>query len=207
MFRITAKEEVFFDLFITTINDCCEAAKLLLDLVTNYENIEEKICIIEDYEHKCDNHLHKMLEILNKSFITPIDREDIFLIAKEMDNIIDAVEATAHRFKMFNVTSIREDAIELSKLIVQGSEELRRLVYELRNFKTSKKMKDMFIEVNRIENQGDDIFRYAMHQLFTSDLDTLEVLKWKEIYEFLENTLDALEEVANAIESVAMKNS
>ncbi len=207
MFRITAKEGVFFDLFIATMTDTCEAAKKLQDLMINYENIEDKISVIEDYEHKCDSHLHRMLENLNKSFITPIDREDIHQIAKELDDITDAIEATAHRFRMFNVKKIRSEAVELTNLIVQGTEELYKLMVELKNFKTSKNMKNMVIEVNRIENCGDDMFRSAMHKLFVTETDPLEVIKWKEIYEFLENTLDACEDVANAIEGVAMKNS
>ena len=207
MFRITAKEGIFFDLFVATAEDTCIAAKMLEELMENYTNINEKINAIEEIEHKCDGHVHKMLEHLNRSFITPIDREDIYLIAKELDNITDAIESTAHRFRMFNVKGIKDDAIRLAKLITQCTEELVDVMSELKKMKTSKKLSEKIIKVNSIENEGDDIFRSAMQSLFVSENDALEVIKWKEIYEYLENTLDACEDVANIVEGVAMKNS
>lgn len=207
MFRITAKEGVFFDLFVDTAQDTCRAAKLLDELMNSLVDIPQKVRAVEEIEHKCDGHVHKMLEHLNRSFITPIDREDIYLIAKELDNITDFIESTAHRFKMFNVTSIREDAQKLSKLIIQCTEELTGVMSELKRMKTSKVLKDKIIEVNRIEDEADDIFRSAMQKLFTGDDSALEVIKWKEIYEYLENTLDACEDVANIVEGVVMKNA
>lgn len=207
MFRITAKEGIFFDLFAATAVDTCKAAKLLEDLMTDYENVDEKIAALEEIEHKCDGHVHKMLEHLNRSFITPIDREDIFEIAKELDNITDAIESTAHRFRMFNVKSIKEDAITVAKLITQCTEELAFVMSELKKLKTSKTLREKIIEINRIENVGDDIFRNAIKKLFLCEQDALEVIKWKEIYEYLENTLDACEDVANIVEGVAMRNA
>ncbi len=207
MFRMTAKEAIFFDLFSDTAADTCKAARMLEELMRNYTDISEKVRAIEEIEHKCDGHVHKMLEHLNRSFVTPIDREDIYLIAKELDNITDDIESTAHRFKMFNVTSIRPDALNMAKLIIDCTEELMGVMSELKNMKTSKVLKDRIIEVNRIEDAGDDIFRNAMQSLFVNEDDSLEVIKWKEIYEYLENTLDACEDVANIIEGVVMKHA
>jgi uncharacterized protein len=207
MFRITAKEGVFFDLFVDTAADTCKAAKMLNELMENYVNVNDKIKAIEELEHKCDGHVHKMMEHLNRSFITPIDREDIYYIAKELDNITDDIESTAHRFRMFNVTEIKEDAKKISRLIIQCTEELTGVMSELKRMKTSKILKEKIIEVNRIEDEGDDIFRKAVQDLFVSETNAIEVLKWKEIYEYLENTLDACEDVANIVEGVVMKNS
>lgn len=207
MFRITAKEEVFFDLFVDTATDTCKAAKLLEDLMNNYVDVKDKIDAIEDVEHKCDGHVHKILEQLNRSFITPIDREDIYLIAKEIDNITDAIESTAHRFIMCNVKSIRDDAKLLAKMVSQCTEELRLVMAEMKNMKTSKTLGPKIIEVNRIEDEGDVIFRKAIQKLFLGDEDPLDVIKWKEIYEFMENTLDACEDVANIVEGVVMKHA
>lgn len=207
MFRMTAKEAVFFDLFSDTAADTCKAARMLEELMRNYTDIPEKIRAIEEIEHKCDGHVHKMLEHLNRSFVTPIDREDIYLIAKELDNITDDIESTAHRFMMFNVTSIRPDALKMADMIIKCTEELMGVMSELKNMKTSKVLKDRIIEVNRIEDAGDDIFRNAMQSLFVNENDSLEVIKWKEIYEYLENTLDACEDVANIIEGVVMKHA
>jgi uncharacterized protein len=207
MFRITAKESIYFDLFIETTDIICKAAKMLEDLMENYENIPKKIEAIESIEHECDQHVHKIMSILNASFITPIDREDIYLIAKELDNIVDEIEATAHRFRMFNVKSMNEDAIKLAKLISQSSGELKNVMVDLKNLKKSSKLKEKIIEVNRIENQGDDIYRNAITKLFVEQKDPIEVIIWKEIFEYLENTLDVCEDVANIVEGVVMKHA
>lgn len=207
MFRITKKEEIFFDMFVETTQNSCRAAEMLVDLMKNYTDVNKKIKAIEDVEHECDQYVHKILAQLNKSFITPIDREDIYLIAKELDNITDYVESTAHRFKMLNVVTIREEAIKLAELAVVCTKELKDVMTELKNMKRSKTLKDKVIEVNRIENEGDEIYRNAMANLFTNEKDAIEVIKWKEIYEYLENTLDACEDVANIVEGVVMKNA
>ncbi|MCX7774310.1 MAG: DUF47 family protein [Clostridia bacterium] len=222
MLRATRKEDIFFDYFVEAVENTCHASALLLDLMTHFTNVEEKIKKIEDAEHEGDKHVHKVLEVLNKSFITPIDREDIYLIAKETDNIFDAIEATAHRFSMLNVTAIRPEGIEMAKLIVDCTNELREVMINLREHKKHKNPKDIvkkmgaksdvllkerIIEVNRIENIGDVAFRKAMTNLFKNEKDAVEVVKWKQIFELLENTLDACEDVANIIEGVVMKHA
>lgn len=207
MFRMTSKEAKFFELFVDTAEDTCKAAKMLEELMTDYSDVKAKITAIENIEHQCDTHVHNMLEQLNKAFITPIDREDIFLIAKELDNITDAIEGTAHRFRMFNVKNIHEDAIKLVKMITICTEELKNVMVELRVMKTSKALAGKIIEVNRIEDEGDNIYRNAIEKLFIEEKDAIEVIKWKEILEFLENTLDACEDVANIVEGVVMKHA
>lgn len=207
MFRITSKEEIFFDLFVKTAENVCKSAELLEELMINYVNVNDKIRVIEETEHECDQHVHGILKQLNKSFITPIDREDIYLIAKEMDNITDAIEATAHRFRMFNVQSIHDDAKQLAHLIVVCTRELLQVMMELKDMKRSNTLAKKIIEVNRIEDDGDNIFRNAISRLFVTEKDAIEVVKWKEIYEYLENTLDACEDVANIVEGVVMKHA
>ncbi|HEY5583047.1 MAG TPA: DUF47 family protein [Ruminiclostridium sp.] len=207
MFRITAKEELFFDYFIETCELICKAASFLDDLTNNYVNVNEKISRIEDLEHACDNNVHKILHELNKSFITPIDREDIFTIAKELDNITDDIETAAHRFSMYNVKEVRPEALTLTKLIVKATEELKNVMIEMKNMKKSKKLQNYIIEVNDVEDEADTIFRDAMANLFITEKDAVEVIKWKEIFELLENTIDACEDVANIVEGVVMKHA
>lgn len=222
MLRTTRKEDIFFSLFVESSENICKVAKQLLDLMTDYTNVEEKIKGIENGEHEGDKQVHNILEHLNKSFITPIDREDIYYIAKELDNICDAIEATAHHFDMLNVTNIRKEGIEMAKLIVQCTEELRQLLINLKNAKkhnnlkevvnkvkstSEKQLKNLIIEVNRIEDLGDRVFRKAVKELMTYEKDVMEVIKWREIYELLETTLDACEDVANIIEGVVMKHA
>ncbi len=207
LFRITSKEEIFFDMFVETVNTTCKSAEMLEELMVNYINVGDKIRAIEETEHEGDQHVHRILEQLNRSFITPIDREDINLIAKELDNITDAIEATAHRFNMFNVQNVREDAIKLAHMIVECTKELQGVMVDLKNMKSSKTLKDRIIEVNRIEDEGDNIYRSAIAKMFVSQMDSIEIIKWKEIYEYLENTLDACEDVANIVEGVVMKHA
>lgn len=207
MFRITAKEEVFFDLFVETAENTCKSARMLEELMNNYVDIEARIKAIEETEHECDRRIHKILKLLNKSFITPIDREDIYLIAKELDNITDAIEATAHRFRMLNVKFIREDAKKLASLIVACTSELKGVMCEIKNMKKSTILEKRVIEVNRIEDEADEIYRNAITRLFVTEKDAVEVIKWKEIYEYLESTLDACEDVANIVEGVVMKHA
>ncbi len=207
MFRITAKEEIFFQLFVETADSICTAAEMLLDLMENYTDISCKVKKIEELEHKCDQQVHKIFEHLNKSFITPVDREDIHLLGKELDNIADAIESTAHRFEMMNVKTIQADAIQMAKLIVECTKEVRNVMANLKNMKRTCNLREQIIEVNRIENVGDNIFRKSISNLFASEKDPMEVIKWKEIYEYLENTLDACEDVANIAEGVIMKNA
>jgi uncharacterized protein len=207
VFRVTRKEEIFFDLFVETTEMSCMAARKLDELINNFVDADKKIKEIEEIEHECDQSVHNILRQLNKSFITPIDREDIYEISKMLDNITDAIESTAHKFNMFNVKSMTEDAKKLSNLIIQCTEELKGVMVEMKSMKTSKTLTKKIIEVNRIENIGDEVYREAMAKLFADGMPAIDVIKWKEIYEYLENSLDACEDVANIVEGVVMKHA
>jgi Phosphate transport regulator (distant homolog of PhoU) len=207
MFRVTRKEEIFFDMFVETAESTLKAASLLEEMVNNYVDVERKVAAIEQVENDCDKLVHKILEQLNKSFITPIDREDIYLIAKEIDNITDAIESTAHRFIMFNVKKVSPETLTMTKYITEGCKELTLLCKELKDMKTSKVLIEKVVEINRIEDEVDDIFRKAIKDLFSNESNAVEIIMWKEIYEYLENTLDSLEDVANIIEGVVTKHA
>jgi hypothetical protein len=207
MFAFTPKEDKFYEFFVQTANIAYTEAKLLLDFLNNLENSEENLKKLKEVEHEGDKKQHEILEQLNKTFITPIDREDIYIIAKDMDDIIDYIESTASRFVMFNVNECTEDAISLSKMIVQCCKELIVIMEELKNMKTSKQLSKKIIEVNRIEEDGDVISRKAIGDIFRKDIKVIDVIKWREIYQYLEDTLDACEDLANVIEGVVMKNA
>ncbi|AZV56239.1 DUF47 family protein [Clostridium sp. AWRP] len=207
MFAFTPKEDKFYEFFVQTANIAYTEAKLLLDFLNNLENSEENLKKLKEVEHEGDKKQHEILEQLNKTFITPIDREDIYAIANDMDNIIDYMESTASRFVMFNVNECTEDAISLSKMIVQCCKELIIIMEELKNMKTSKQLSKKIIEVNRIEEDGDVVSRKAIGDIFRKDIEVIDVIKWREIYQYLEDTLDACEDLANVIEGVVMKNA
>jgi uncharacterized protein len=207
MFRITQREKIFFDFFIETADKACLAAKKLDELVNNFEDVVQKVQAIKDVEHECDKCVHEIFSQLNKSFITPIDREDIYEIAKVLDNITDFIESTAQDFTMFNVTSMTSKAKEFTALIVKCTAELKSVMDELKNLKVSKSLIDKIIEVNRLENVGDELYRRSMAELFSNGMDAKEIMKWSVIYNSFEDSLDACEDVANIIEGVVMKHA
>jgi predicted phosphate transport protein (TIGR00153 family) len=207
MFRITRREKIFFDFFIDTAKMALTAAGKLDDLVNHYVDVEDKIRAIKDIEHESDLSIHKIFSQLNKSFITPIDREDIHEIAKELDNITDNIESNAQAFSMFHLKSINEDAKRFSALILKSTDELVGVMTELKSLKISRSLMDRIIEVNRIENEGDEVYRSSMEKLFSDGIDPTDIIKWKVIYDFFEDTLDACEDVANIVEGVVMKHA
>lgn len=206
MFKTTKKDLVFFDLLSSMMEDTCVAADLLLDLLTNYNDVDNKIKEIEKYEHKCDKTVHELVDELNRSFITPIDREDIFDLTKAMDNITDNIEFAAQRLNLFAIQEIRPRAVETAKLISSCVKELKVVVDEMKQMRTSKLLQEKVIEVNKLENEGDRLYNSLIHDLFTVEKDPIEIIKWKEIIETMESTLDACEEVANIIEGIVSKN-
>lgn len=207
MSRLTPREDKFYDLFIDSAKIIHEASVMLVDLIKNYTDVENKVKNIEEMEHKGDKQVHDIMQQLNKTFITPFDREDIYAIAKQMDDIMDAIEATAHRFIMFNVGTIEQSAVILVEMIENQCRELISLMEELKNMKKSKKLTEKIIEINRIEDEGDRIFRKAITALFNEQIPALHVIKWREIFDYIEQTLDACEDVANTVEGVVMKNA
>lgn len=207
MFSLKPKEEKFFDLFIEAAQNVHQSAVKLRELMDDLGNKEAKLREIEHLEHKGDKKVHDILEQLNKSFITPIDREDIYMITKETDDIIDHIESTANRFIMFNVENCTKEAKMMADMIVDSSRELIGLMEELKIMGKSKKLTEKIIEINRIEDEADSFFRITVKELFKGNIETLEVIKWREIYEYLEKTIDACEGVANIIEGVVMKHA
>ena len=204
---MTQREMTFFDVFEEASEIGYQSAVILQDLVLQFTDPEAKIKALEQKEHEGDQQVHVMMDRLNKSFITPIDREDLFVIAKELDNVTDAIESTAHLFTMFDVHEIKPEAKELVRLIVQATSELHAVTKEMKSFKKSTELKKRVIEINRLENEGDRLYRKAVNALFTQEANPIEVMKWKELYEYLETTLDACEHAANIILGVVMKHA
>ena len=206
MINLNPKEDKFYKMFILAAKNVNEAANILRQTMDNLQQKETNACEVERLEHKGDKMVHSIIQELNKSFITPIDREDIYAIAKEMDDILDSIDSTIHRFIMFNIDEITEEAKMLSNFIVDSTNEIIGIMSELKNMKKSNDIMEKIIYVNKIENDGDTYFRQAIKDLFDNHTDVLKIIKWREIYQFLEDTIDSCEKVANIIEGVVMKN-
>jgi len=197
----------FYDLFERGAAKVHEGVQLLEDLVKDFINVPLKAKRIKDVEHEADLIAHETFAKLNKTFVTPIDREDIHGLISSLDNILDHVEAAADKFSLYRVQSVKEDATLLADILSRTTQEVRNTVGLLRHLKGSDSVLQHCIEINRLENEGDFVYRSAIAKLFEKGDDPLEVLKWKEIYESIENAIDSCEDVANVIEGVVLKNS
>ena len=207
MFKATQKELIFFDLFSVVMDDTCKAADILLELFTSLSDMDSKIQSIEKLEHSCDRTVHDIADHINHSFVTPIDREDIMLIAKVLDNIIDDIEETAQSLLLYSITKIRPETLGMAEQIVKCTRVLSSLIDELKNMKTSNKIQSLIVEVNEIENEGDKIYNSVIKNLFVKEQNPLEIIKWKDIISNMEATLDDCEDVANIIEGIVSKNA
>lgn len=207
MFKFSTKDDKFYDLFIALAKQIHISAEMFNGFLNDLERSDQRFKEIKEIEVKCDKKLHSIFKELNKSFITPIDREDIYTISKQMDDIADFIEATASRFVMFNIREATPEAKEMSRLVIKGTEQVIQLMEELKIVKKSKRLPAIIIEINRIEEEVDEIFRKAIRRLFSDSIPVLDVIKWKEIYEHLEDILDACEDVANTVEGVVMKHA
>lgn len=207
MFSLSPREDKFFDMFVTYAETIHKSSVLLKEFLVDVSNPQEKYKAIKDLEHDADNHLHDLFEELNKSFITPIDREDIHMIGRTLDDIIDKIDVTSSRIVMFNITEVRPQAVAFADVIIQATKEVIKLMNELKVMKKSKTLPQIIKDINLLEDNGDLIFREAVSELFNGQTDTLEVIKWKEIFEKLEGSLNSCENLANIVDGVVMKNA
>jgi len=199
------KEEQYFDLFTQMTVYISDAAQTLVEMMSDKEaDFEDYSTRIKVLEHACDELTHNVSTRLNKSFITPFDREDIYVMSTELDDIVDLIDDAAKAIVIFDVREITPYARQFASVIQRMSVELREIVSTLRR---PKNITPRLVEIHRLENEGDDIYHAAIAELFHDSHDPLTVLKWKEIYEKLEAAVDHCENVANIIESVIIKHS
>jgi predicted phosphate transport protein (TIGR00153 family) len=201
------KDINFYDLFERGAAKVYEGVQLLADLVKEFTNVPLKAKRIKDVEHEADLITHDTVAKLNKTFVTPLDREDIHGLISSLDNILDHVEAAADKLSLYRIDTVKPDAVLLADILVHAVQEVSNTVGQLRHLKGAESILQHCIEINRLENEGDFVYRSAIAKLFEKGDDPLEVLKWKEIYESIENAIDSCEDVANVIEAVALKNS
>lgn len=203
-FRLIPRDEGFFDLFNELAKKMIIAAGLLKDLFSQPERLDEIGSAIKDVEHDADRITHEVSTRLDKSFITPLDREDIHNLSQELDNVVDLIDGTARRTRMFRISEGREPARQLCDLLIQSVAHLQKAVGAI---KSPRDLQFETREVKRLEAEGDTIYHDAMGALFAGQPDPLDVMKWKEIYDTLEETLDRCQTCAIVLESISLKNS
>lgn len=202
------KNTPYFDDFITMIGLSCQAAEYLKFSLENFDSmtLAEKRQALHQIEKEEDDLKHNMMNRLTKEFITPIDREDIIQLANDLDDITDKIEDILIRIYMYNIRSIREDALAYAGIIVRACTALQKAMNEFPNYKKSTQLKDAIIEINTIEEEGDALYMKAVRTLFKSERDPIAITAWSKLYDLLEDCCDTCEHVANVMERIIMKN-
>jgi len=201
------KDTNFYDLFERGATKVYEGVQLLEELVKDFTHVPLKAKRIKDVEHEADLITHETVAKLNKTFLTPLDREDIHDLISSLDNILDHVEAAADKLSLYRITEVKPDLALLTDILSHAMKEVHKTIEQLRRLKGTESILQHCIEINRLENEGDFIYRSAIAKLFEKGDDPLDVLKWKEVYDSVENAIDSCEDVANVIEAVALKNT
>jgi hypothetical protein len=204
-FSFIPKEEQYFALFKEMTDYIQDAAKALNEMMADQSGeYEHHVARIKTIEHQADELSHNILNKLNKSFITPFDREDIYALATKLDDVIDGIDDAARTMLMYDVHASTNHSRHFAQIILSLATELEGIVAVLEK---PHGVTPRFIEVRRLENEGDDLFHTAIGELFHSGNDPLTIIKWKNIYEKLEDTVDKYQDVAGVIESVIIKHS
>ncbi len=203
MFNLIPKEVRFFDLFDRQSEHIIKAAALLHEMVHNFGDARAKTHLIKEVEHQGDLVTHEIVRKLNTTFITPIDREDIHALATRLDDVLDYIEAAAERLVVYRIKEPTSACRAMAEVIVKIATSTDRAIKCLRTMDPS--FHEHAVEVNRLENNADNLLRDSLAALFEEQGDPIEVIKWKEIYETMEIVTDRCEDVANVIEGIILK--
>jgi predicted phosphate transport protein (TIGR00153 family) len=202
--RLIPRDERFFDLFAEIAKRLTTSARLLNQLFAEPQKIEHYVAAIKTVEHEADKITAEVAARLDTSYVTPFDREDIHTLSTRLDNVVDLIDGTARRAAMFHITDVREPARRLSDVLVRATDCIAESVGSM---KVRKVVAEKAREIKALEEEGDAIYHEAVGELFKNGTDALEVMKWKDLYDTLENALDECEDVANALESISLKNA
>jgi len=203
---VVPQDKVFFDLFDRMAQTVVSAADLLVEFVENFENVKEQCHRMKQIEHQGDEITHEIYEQLNRTFITPLEPEEISRLASALDDILDYIDGTAQQMYSYGITETDDQMIELAKLIQLSVIEIEKAVNGIRTIKNPGLIEERCIEVNRLENVADNVLGHAIMDLFKTE-DAITIIKLKDIYENLEMATDKCEDVANVLSDIAIRHS
>jgi len=207
-FPFIPREEKFFGLFEQSARNVVQTAQELKRLVDTWEDVEERVAAIAELEHQGDTIIHQIMAQMHRTFVTPFDREDIALLANSLDDITDFIHAASAAMLLYKVDHPGQRARELADIIVQAALEVEQAIPLLRRHGADlKQVLPLCVEINRLENKADRVYRSALAELFEDTADMAQVIKWREIYEHMESATDRCEDVANVLEGVALKHA
>lgn len=205
--RLFPKEENFFEYFEELAKKIEEGGQFFLEMTQNRDYTEAKVARLKELEHEADVITHRTYEKMHKTFLTPIDREDIYALVNKMDSIMDVIEATAIRIHMYKVKKPDDEIIKQAEILFQAIKKIKGIVHGLRDMKNSKMILDGCVEINTLENAGDVVLRTIITNLFIKEKDAIELIKWKEIFERIEEAIDVCEDVSNIVEGIVLKHA
>lgn len=203
-FSLAPREERFFEMFEKSVDTVLEGVRLFKDMMDQYENVEEKARQIKEVENKGDLNTHEIVEKLNRSFVTPIDREDIYSLGSALDDVLDSAEALANRFLIFRIEKPTPEMRTFAHLLLQATEEISKAIHSLKKLDN---LMSFCREIKRLENMGDDLSRKVIADLFRNEKDPIRLIIYKEIYARMEDAMDTCEDIANIIETIVVKNA
>jgi len=205
--QLIPKDVKFFDMTAEQVKVIYDAVSYLKKMVEKEDYSEENVKKIKELEQQCDTLSHEIIDILNETFITPIDREDIHKIVNEIDDIMDLINVVANRLYIYKIKTVKNTYFpEFLENITDAVDAVKNAILSLKDIKKPRRILEYCIEINRLENSGDSIREKAIMELFEKEKDPIEIIKWKEIYEVLETVLDSCEKVARTIEEILVKN-
>ena len=205
--RLIPREVEFFELFAEMANNLTDGANAMVEQLTNCSTLSEVAAgaaRVKTYEHRGDELTHKVIRKLNTTFITPFDREDLHRLASSMDDVLDFLNAAAVRMMLYKIVNPPQATLQLARIIVQQTQVLAKAVAGLEK---NQRVLEYCVEVNRLENEADQVCRQALGDLFECEKDPINLIKVKELYEALETATDKAEDVANVLEAVVLKNA
>jgi predicted phosphate transport protein (TIGR00153 family) len=198
------KEEKFFEDFVEMAEQIHTGSLLLEQMLAPDQPLWDKADEIKEVEHKCDFLTHEVIQRLHKTFVTPLDREDIHALARSLDDVIDAIDDSAGVIRLYQISHVRTDARDLGRIIKASTEQV---VVAMKALGTKQGISTAAVEINRLENEADRAHAIALRRLFEEEKDPIQIIKWKEILDFLEAATDRCEDVANVLEGVVVKHA
>ncbi len=202
-------DQFYFDNFVKSTEYSQKAAAYLVECLENYDHnqLEDKLSKMHEFEHAADGVKHEMAGALAKAFVTPVDREDLDMLSQKLDDVPDLLEEILQRFYMYDIKTVQAGAIAFAKQLVKACDQLFAIMTEFENFKRSKKLRELVIDLNSVEEECDRLFLTSMRELTLQSADVLETVSWRKIYECFEACSDACEHAAECVGSVIIKNT
>jgi uncharacterized protein Yka (UPF0111/DUF47 family) len=207
MFRLMPRDEGFFDLFEQMGETLANAARLLDEFMTNYTDIQNRATQIHNVEHSCDHLTHEAIQKLNRTFITPFDREAIHELVGRLDDVLDRLDEAVDRMVVYRIPHPTDDARQLARVLLKATGVIQSILPLLRNMKEKQVILNRCLELHALEAEGDRIERHGLAALFEGKLDAIDIIQWKDIYADLEEAVDRCADVANIIESIVIRQS